>query len=51
MITTGQVGWLFLLLFSLILIVAGVQGSLGVLFAIVFCPRYVLIGSETSAAK
>jgi hypothetical protein len=38
--------WLFLLVFSLILIVIGIQGNLGVLTAIVFCPQYVLIGSE-----
>lgn len=39
----GQAGWLFLLLFALMLIVLGVQGNLGVLVAIIFCPAKVEI--------
>jgi hypothetical protein len=37
----GQTGWLLLFLLAIFLIVVGFQGSLGVVFAILFCPRYV----------
>jgi hypothetical protein len=37
----GQTGWLLLLLLAIVMIVIGFQGSLGTLFAILFCPRYV----------
>lgn len=37
----GQTGWLLLLLLAITLIIIGYQGSLGILFAILFCPRYV----------
>lgn len=42
----GQVGWLILFILSLCLIVIGIQGNLGVTFAILFCPTYVAIGDE-----
>ena len=37
----GQAGWLLLLIIALMLIVIGVQGNLGVVVAIVFCPSRV----------
>lgn len=40
---SGQAGWLLLLLFALMLITVGIQGNLGVIFAILFCPNYVQI--------
>jgi hypothetical protein len=48
--TEGQTGWLFLLLLSIFFIIIGIQGNLGVSFAILFCPKYVLIGSEQDAS-
>ncbi len=47
--TEGQTGWIFLLLLSLFLVIIGIQGNLGVSFAILFCPKYVLIGAEQDA--
>lgn len=39
----GQAAWLLLLLFALILMLIGFQGTLGVMFAILFCPTRVTI--------
>jgi hypothetical protein len=37
----GQTGWLLLFLLAIFLIVVGFQGSLGLVFAVLFCPKYV----------
>lgn len=42
----GQRGWILLFMLSLFLIVIGIQGNLGTTFAILFCPKYVLLDSE-----
>jgi hypothetical protein len=39
----GQTGWLLLFLLALFLVVIGFQGSLGVVFAILFSPMYVTL--------
>lgn len=39
----GQTGWLLLLLLAIVMIIIGFQGSLGVVFAILFCPSYVTL--------
>jgi hypothetical protein len=41
--SSGQSGWLFLFVLSIIFIVIGVQGNLGVTFAILFVPEKVVI--------
>ncbi len=42
----GQAGWIILFLFALILIMIGVQGSLGQIVAVLFCPQYIQITQE-----
>lgn len=39
--TNGQAGFLVLLFLALVLVCVGLNGSLGVLVGIFFCPRYV----------
>ena len=39
--TSGQGGFLLLLLFALFFIIIGFQGNLGVTLAILLCPAYV----------
>jgi len=41
--TKGQNGFFFLFLLSLFLMIIGVQGNLGVSFAILFSPSYVTL--------
>lgn len=36
-----QTGWILLLIIGIMLMIIGIQGNLGVLFAILFCPAYV----------
>lgn len=38
--------WLVLFVLALMLIVIGFQGNLGCAFAILFCPKYVVVDSE-----
>jgi hypothetical protein len=45
--SNGQKGFLFLLFMAIAMIVIGIQGNLGVFFAILFCPKYVIV-DETS---
>jgi len=40
---SGQSGWMILLFFAIILVVIGVQGSLGLATAIIFVPSKVEI--------
>jgi len=42
----SQGGWIFLFVLSLLLIIIGVQGNLGQLFAIVFVPDKVTIEAQ-----
>jgi hypothetical protein len=48
---SGQTGWLILFVFAIFLIVVGVQGNLGVLTAIIFCPKYIMISSDSSSQQ
>jgi hypothetical protein len=41
--SSGQQGWLFLMMLALFLIVIGIQGNLGVTFAVLFTPAYVTV--------
>jgi hypothetical protein len=41
--SSGQGGWIFLFVLSLMFIIIGVQGNLGVTFAILFVPEKVVI--------
>jgi hypothetical protein len=41
--TEGQKGFFFLFLLAIFLIVIGIQGNLGLSFAILFCPAYVTL--------
>jgi hypothetical protein len=41
--SSGQQGWLLLMMLSLFLIVIGIQGNLGVTVAILFTPTYVTV--------
>lgn len=44
--TSGQAGWLLLLLLSFFLIIIGIQGNLGTTIAILFAPKHVSIAGE-----
>ena len=49
---SGQAGWLLLLILGLFLMIIGVQGNLGQVVAVVFCPKYISIddsGTGTAA--
>jgi hypothetical protein len=39
----GQSGFVFLFGLALFLIIIGIQGNLGLTFAILFCPAYVTL--------
>lgn len=41
--SNGQIGWIILLVFAIMLIVIGVQGNVGITTAILFCPKYVTV--------
>lgn len=44
--TSEQGGFMLLSLLALFLIIIGIQGNLGVAFAIFFCPSYVEISED-----
>jgi hypothetical protein len=41
--SSGQKGFIFLLFMAIAMIIIGIQGNLGVFFAILFCPKYVIV--------
>lgn len=52
MISSGQRGWILLMMIALMLIIIGAQGNLGMTVAILFCPKYVTLdeGDGTSGS-
>jgi len=48
---SDQGTWLALLVLSFLLIIIGFQGSLGLVFAIVFSPKYVLLDTTDHSSE
>lgn len=45
----GQVGYIALFMIAVFLIVVGVQGDLGLVVGIVFCPNEIVIGDAADS--
>lgn len=46
--SSGQIAYIFMLMFALFLIIIGFQGNLGVTIGILFTPQDVAIGQEST---